>query len=185
MRAELVTPRAAPVVATDDAKLFLRVDHGEEDALIDGLVEAATDLVEKKTGRLLGAQTWRVDAPLFAALMLLPIAPVTAVIEIEAVGPGGVAALIDPASYELKHYSWGHGVGVLAGYSWPVLAARGDAVRITVEAGHDPVPAPLVTAIKLLAATWYQHRDAAVGADAAQELPLGVRAITERYRRFR
>ena len=184
MRAALVTPRAAPVVALEEAKLFLRVDGAEEDELVGGLVEAATDHVEKETGRLFGRQTWRVEAASFAALVRLPVMPVIAVTEIEAVGPAAVAA-VDPASWEVRHYAWGSAVIVAEGFTWPSLARTGDAVRVTVAAGHDPAPKAIETAIKLLAANWYRHRDAAVGPEAAQELPHGVRSILDRWRRFR
>ena len=42
-----------------DAKLFLRVEHDAEDALITNLVRAARRHVETQTGRRLVTQIWR------------------------------------------------------------------------------------------------------------------------------
>ena len=185
MRAELVAPRAAPAVALDEAKLFLRVDGADEDALVEGLVEAATDLIEKETGHLIGPQGWKITATGFSALVRLPVSPVLSITEIEATGPDGISAVVPAATYQLHRYAWGDAVVVAQGQVWPTLGRFVPAVEVSVAAGFDPVPAPLRTAIKLLAATWYQHRDAAVGPEAAQALPYGVKSIVDRYRRFR
>lgn len=62
---KLVTPPAAAVVSTADAKTHLRVSTSSQDSYIDTLVTAATKHVEKLTNRLLITQTWELWADRF------------------------------------------------------------------------------------------------------------------------
>lgn len=59
---DLITPATIPVVSTADAKTYLRVDHTDEDDLIDDLVAAATRQLEERTRRAFISQTWQVRA---------------------------------------------------------------------------------------------------------------------------
>lgn len=54
----LVTGPAVEPISTSEAKLYLRVDHSTEDALIGSLVVAARQWVENYTRRALCTQTW-------------------------------------------------------------------------------------------------------------------------------
>ena len=59
MRLAVVTP-PEPVVTLADAKQHLKVSHSAEDALIEGMVAAATQMIdgpESWLGRVLGVQT--------------------------------------------------------------------------------------------------------------------------------
>ena len=44
------------------------------------------------------------------------------------------------------------------------------------------MPSPLQQAILLLAAHWFEHREAAGAGVAFQELPMGVQALAAPYR---
>jgi uncharacterized phiE125 gp8 family phage protein len=63
-------------------------------------------------------------------------------------------------------------------------------VTVTYSAGYgdaDAVPAAIKEAIKLLAANWYENREAAiVGASGVvpMELPLGVRDLIASYQEW-
>ena len=73
----LITPRAKPLVTLPEAKLYLREVGSNQDDVIEGLIEAATDMVEHRLQVKLGAQTWRMTASEFYLFDRLPIAPVT------------------------------------------------------------------------------------------------------------
>lgn len=59
-----VTPPAEPPVSLEEAKAHLRVDFGDDDLYVAGLIEAATAHLDGWSGilgRALVTQTWRQD----------------------------------------------------------------------------------------------------------------------------
>ncbi len=58
LRLALSAPPAVEPITLAEAKVFLRVDLSNDDALIGALVTAARDACERFTGRALVAQTW-------------------------------------------------------------------------------------------------------------------------------
>lgn len=57
----LVTPAAVQPVTLAEAKLFLRVDGSEEDALINQLIDSATEAAETFMRRALITQSWSLE----------------------------------------------------------------------------------------------------------------------------
>ncbi|MBA9061689.1 hypothetical protein GGQ91_001066 [Methylobacterium fujisawaense] len=147
----------APIIALDDAKAHLRVDHADEDALIAGLVEVATawlDGPDGWLGRSLGEQVLETDfsVNLDPDDRVYPCPPATGLLD----------ETPDPESGTVT-------VRWRAGY--PVVD------------GRSTVPAPIRHAILLMVGHLYGSRDA-VTTTAAQpaELPLGVQALLAPYR---
>lgn len=50
--------------------------------------------------------------------------------------------------------------------------------------GKEPVPAALVEAVTMLAAHWYENREASLIGISAQDLPFGVWPIVNEYREY-
>ena len=59
MSSILLTPPAAEPVTLADAKAYLRVAIGDDDAVIAALIAAARSHIEAQTRRALITQTWR------------------------------------------------------------------------------------------------------------------------------
>ncbi len=81
-RPVLITPPAIQPVSLAEAKLHLRVDHNDEDTLIESLTRAATEHSDGWNGilgRCLVEQVWRQDHDRFARQMIIPLGPVIAV----------------------------------------------------------------------------------------------------------
>lgn len=55
----LISRPVGEPVPLAEAKVFLRIDHAEEDALVESLITAARQHVESVTGRALLTQGWR------------------------------------------------------------------------------------------------------------------------------
>lgn len=168
-----VSAFGAAAVSTADMKAHLRVDHSDEDALIDAYTEAATRYVEKGTGTALRSQTWVLSLPSFpVGPVSLPGGRVTAVSSVQYLDRAGVLQTLAPAEYTLADAM----VPALIETSavWPATSDRADAVTITytVDASNEP---SLLQAVRLLTSHWYENREA--GADRAMELPFGVPEI--------
>lgn len=186
-----VTAPAEAPVSLAQAKAHLRVDHEDDDDLIGGLVDAATQYLDGYAGvlgRALVTQSWRLDLARPACRsVLLPLPPVSAI--------EGVAYLSEGAEAELDAAAWRLGEGPLGaflvlndGYGWPAMDGREDALRVTFTTGYgDPadVPAPIGQAIKLLVGHWYENREAVGEAARTAPLPFAVTALLAPYRAAR
>lgn len=179
-----------PVITTAVAKSFLRVDHSDDDATIDALVQAATDHLDGWSGtlgRCLVTQTWRQDFYDWPAsgCFRLPFPNVQSVTSVAYYDAEDAPQVVSASLYELLEDEQGSFVRFLDDFTSPtVYDDRSDAVSVTFVAGYgaaSSVPAPLVTAIKMLVAYWYQHREAA-GTAELHAVPFAVEALTDPYR---
>lgn len=182
-----VEPAVLPL-SLNEAKAAARVDHTDEDTLIESLIQAATDLVEDRTGRALITQTWRFytwglygdDA------FQLPRLPVSAIAALEYRDSAGNLQSASVDDFRLTADGWRAQVEPIEGQQWPQAGDRADAIRITVTAGYgdgaESVPEPLRLAIRLLVGHWYEHRAAVIVGKAAVQIPLGVEHILQSHR---
>ncbi|MBK8196986.1 MAG: phage head-tail connector protein [Acidobacteria bacterium] len=188
-----LTKPAEPLVPLADLKKHLEVEHGEDDAYIGSLAEAAeAHLTGTDTPwqRVWVNSRWRDYWPDFTRRPLLRLAPVIGLHRITYLDPDGTEMLIKPAAYDLIREASGVRVHFLDSYELPSeVATRPDAVRVDYEAGYGPeasdVPASVRHAVKLLAGHWYRNREEVVVSQArAQSLPMGVEALMAPLRRY-
>lgn len=166
-------PALALAVSLDEVKTFLRIDGCEEDAMIAGLVRAATDVAEAFTGQRLIARdfTERVNCvPTWQRLAATPV------VEIAGVESGNVA--LAGGDYEVDID--------LAGDGWVRILAGSDTravVRYRAGLAQDwnGVPEALRLGIIRLVSHLYTHRD---GADTGGA-PAAVAALWRPWRRVR
>ena len=178
-RPTLITPPDVLPVSLAEAKLHLRVDHDDDDTLIEGLIRAATDHLDGWTGilgRCLVEQEWRQDFDTFEPSLPLALGPATSIVKVEA---GGQA--VDQAIYTLQTDAAGMSrVTFTEQLQGPVSVTY--KAGYPVEDGKAQIPAALRVAILLLVGHWYQTREAATAKSVA-ELPYAVSALIEPYRR--
>jgi len=156
----VVTP-PGEILPLDDVKRHLRVDHDDEDDLIEGLIQAAVATLDGPDGwlgRALGEQRLELRSNGFPVgcdgAIDLPLQPRT-LVSVSYDDVAGSAHLVDPADCKL------HGAGVYArsGFSWPSTACRPDSVRILYDAGTNDVPKPVLAALKLMIGDLYRWRE--------------------------
>lgn len=170
-----------PPEAAAAAKGFLRVERGDEDGLIAGLLEAAAELCEGFTGRALLTRGFTETMPASRAWQRLARAPVRAVVAVEALPAQGPAQALANGDYAIDIDADGDGwVRVVA----PDAARR---IRIGYQAGAASawadLPAALRHGIVRLAADFYTSRTAE---DArAGDPPAAVAALWQPFRRLR
>ncbi len=185
MSLTLLSPPAAEPVTLGEIKEHLRVTHNDEDALITGMAVAAVRAVEARGGLALMPQAWRLslDTPPDETV-LLPIAPVSAVDGVSVIDGNGVAQTIDANLYEAATGAPGR---VRPAGPWPAPGVALDGVRIDFTAGYADaasVPEPLKQAVKLLAAYFFETREAA-GDTRTYAVPQSVDALIAPYREVR
>ncbi|MBN9244185.1 MAG: phage head-tail connector protein [Mesorhizobium sp.] len=179
-----VDPGAEPVTLAE-AKAHLRIDHGDDDDLLAGLIRAARQEVERSTGIALLAQSWRLvldDWPQ-TGCTLVRIYPLIEIQAVTAFGSEGEGSVVDPATYQIDTVSRPARIHFTAPVA-PLRAMNGLEIDFTAgfgEAGTD-VPDPLKRAILLLVAHWYEFRAGYGPADQPVSYPAGFDRIVAGYR---
>lgn len=181
-------PADSPV-SLDDAKLYLRVDHDEDDDLIQSLIDSATTYVEEYTHRALVTQTWEITLDEFPTedYIRFPRPPLVDVTDF-------VYTDSDDTDHDFTDYILDlHNNLLNLAYeaSWPTVTLQPKAgIVIQFECGYSDydspegseVPTPILTAIKQLVAHWYEHREITEPGMSGQTQPLAVTSILNMYR---
>jgi uncharacterized phiE125 gp8 family phage protein len=187
MTSYLLAGPAGEPVSLAEAKAFLKVDGGAEDALIATLIGAARLHVEGITGTALLAQSWRVVLDDWPAngVVRLPVGPLLSVTAITATDDNGAGHDIGLAQFgsELDRLIVPR---VVVGM--PALQERGG-IEIDYVAGFgseaEDVPADLRQALLGLVAHWFEHRDAVLIAGSGAVVPTGFDRMVSRHKRVR
>lgn len=168
MALKLITPAADPIVSLEDMKAHLRVDHADDDTLIEGLIKAATSYFDGWSGilgRALIAQTWELTIDRFPPCeMKLPLGPLMSVTSVKYDDADGIERILDAEAYDIDKASepgW-----VLPVNGWPATASAINAVRVRFVAGFGEqatdAPEAIRLAIKLHVQTNYDPLESAI-----------------------
>lgn len=192
MRLSLVQAPTVEPILLAEAKAHLRVEVDDDDALIAGLIAAARQYVEQKTGRALITQVWdaQLDGGFTATEYELPLAPLQSVVSVQYTDTAGVLQSWDSSNYRVTapsgpmpaagRLSLAYGVG------WPSTRYQNGAAVIRFVAGYGAsgaaVPEAIKLALRLMLGHWYEHRESVVFGPNALEVPLGVEALLQPYR---
>ncbi len=191
MTAYLLAGPAVEPVTLAEAKAWLRLDAGDDDALVTTLTTAARLHVEATTGLALITQSWRLvrDGWPPDGTVKLPVSPLqslTAITAYDAEGAGSELALDDvltdaaanPSSLLLPA---GFGAGRV------FRSRQGIEIDYVAGCGDDgaSVPAALRQTMLTLLAYWFENRDAVVMAGAGSIIPQNFDLMVAPYRAVR
>jgi len=172
----IATNIAEAAVSMAEAQAYARVETGEEEALLAGLVRTASALCESFTGQVLVARPFEEVLPPGGGWQRLGLTPVRAIEEVAVLAADGSAAVLGAGDFEIDIDSRGDG--------WVRVANRDRKVRVRGQAGlaNEPngVPEPLRQGILRLIAHLFAARDGGGG-----EPPAAVTALWRPYRRMR
>ena len=161
----------------DDAKAYLRLETGQEDALVARLLASAQSLCEAFLGQVLIRRDVVETLPADGAWQRLAAGPVAAIHAVVAIDAAGTTRVLPVGSYAIDIDPGGDG-WVRAG----AHAIGGGRVRVTYRAGlaedAASVPAAIAQGVTRLAAHLYAHRDDAV------EPPAAIAALWRPFRRL-
>ena len=184
MPAILLAGPAVEPLTLAEAKAYLRVDHDAEDGLISSLITSARMTVEALTRRCLIDQTWRIvrDAWPASGLVTVPANPLREVVAAHVLDAAGCEVEVPLGAFTAH-------IGRLPGLirvDNGVVLVPGRAmagIAIDVIAGHGPsadhVPSPLIEAVRVVLAHFYEHRGE-TGAGAA--FPVTLDALVAPFR---
>jgi uncharacterized phiE125 gp8 family phage protein len=169
---------AGPAVSLAEAQAYVRVETGEEEAVLAGLVRTASAMCEQFTGRVLLARDFTETLAGGGEWRRLSPTPVRSIDLIEAIAEDGTVTVLGAGSYAVDIDSGDDGwVRMMPGLG----AAR---LRVTGQAGmaadSNGVPEPIRQGIVRLTAHLFNARDGGGG-----DPPAAVTALWRPYRRMR
>lgn len=185
-----VAPTEAPI-SLAEAKAHISVDFSDDDVLIASLIDGAVAHLDGWTGilgRCIVTQTWSIALGDWPACgnVRLPFPDVSAVV-VTYYDADDVEQTVSASGYELLEDSQGAFIRFRDAFTYPeVYGDRSDGVRVTLTAGFgaaSAVPEAIKLAVKMLVAEAYEARGATMAAEIPYQLPFGVSAMIEPYRR--
>lgn len=185
-----VTAPASTPVSLEETKAHLRIDHDDDDTLIEALIAAATEHLDGYSGilgRALISQEWRQDFDWFCWRLRLPFPDVSSP-EVEYDPPTGAATAF--ADVVLRQDHIGPYLDLNPNAAWPSTTGYPASIRVTFTAGYgataDTVPAPIRAAILLIVGDLYANRETAftgTGTSIAIPMSMTVDRLLAPYRR--
>ena len=177
---ETVAPTVEPL-STADAKTHLRVDHSEEDGLIDDYVEAARRQVELFTRRALVNTTFTLKLDAFPVEIRTPRSPLSSVTSITHIDCDGNSQTVASSVYDVDTDTEPGRIFLKFDQSWPDTRTINNAVTVTFVAGFgsaaSSVPESLRSAVRLLAAHYYEQREPVVVGTITAKIPMSVESL--------
>ncbi len=183
----LTSAPALEPVSVAEAKMHLRIDGSDEDALISSLIMTSRLHVEAALGLALISQNWTLirDAWPMGSTVKLPICPVQSITLARVLSASGTPTNMVASDYILE----GKGVPprfVRTGLTWPIPGRAAAGVEISFVAGFGPaaadVPLPIRQALLLLVAHWYEHRDPIEIGSGDTTIPKAVSDLLSPFR---
>ena len=179
MPLQLVTPPAEEPVSLADAKLHLRVDFTDDDALITALISAARHAAETLTGRQIVTARWKLVLDSFPGpslmgvpaglpfslpghAVLLPKCPVQSIVSIQYLDMASATQTMPATDYTVDAACEPARITPVFGKIWPINLPQIGAVWVTFDAGYGAaanVPEGIKSWIKLRVGSLYAHRE--------------------------
>ena len=176
-----------PVVTWEEADAHLRLDgDAEQKSYVESLIASVTahlDAPKSWLGIALGRQTLqaRFSLPRDGSI-ILPYGPVAELVSVKYLDAAGVEQTAENADL-----GWLGRELLLVGPTWLWVGgfAGGEPPRVTYQAGHEEVPAPIKAAILMMVADLYRFRTTASDMNiTATAIPMAAtaEALLQPYR---
>ncbi len=183
------------IISLAEAKTYLRVDHCEEDALLQQLIAMAQKMVMDETGLGLGEvevtevkDTWQACC----GEVVLRYGPISdaegATVTVQYYNEAGTLTTLPSEAYQIDHFGRPGRLVIAPGGTWPTLqTGRINAVKIVYRIGSGstaPVIQPLRQAMYLLIGYYYENREDAPLREEAAHYQRAWKALCQPYKVF-
>lgn len=170
--------QAPPIVTIGEAQAYVRIETGEEEAVLAGLIRSASALCEAFINQVVITRAFEIELPASASWERLPITPIVSIAEVSDLDSADIAVPLPPGAYALDIDSSGDG--------WIRITQSGLGSRIRacgiagMAQDANGVPEPIRQGVLRLVAHLFNTRDGEGG-----EPPAAVTALWRPYRRMR
>jgi len=164
-----------------DAKLHLRVDSSDEDALIQVLLTGAIGFFELHSRRILSTQTLTQKQDLLSNPIWIRQGPVIGITSVTVRTLTGTST-ISSADYvvQVGQTETAPQIYFKNGVTTPSPDGYPGAITVTYTAGTTTIPASINAAVLLLVGHWFENRQA-VGPTGGGTVPFAFEAIANKF----
>lgn len=170
----VITQPAVEPVSLAEAKLHCKVDGSDDDTLITGLITAARQQAEHRTGRALCTQTLEQVLDAFPDAVKLPMPPAKTVVSVKYFDANGAEQTMPDTDYSLDKDSTPGWLVPAFGLTWPSTYAIANAVRVRYTAGYGvaaDVPQSIKVWMLMAISTMYNQREGIITGAIVAEVP--------------
>ena len=180
----LTTAPAVEPITASELKLHSRIDTDADDARIATMITAARQYIENITGHqaITATYTLSMDGFPTSDFIELPYSPLQSVTSVTYYDTSNASTVFSSGSYvvDKPHDAYGR-IYVDRSIGWPSTYDRRNSVVIVYKSGYGDTsgstPERIKQAIYLLAAHWYENREASVIGVSVADLPHGVKDL--------
>jgi len=175
----LITPSSGLIVSISDMKDHLRVDHSDEDDLIQAYIEAATNLAQTITRRQFLEATWETRFDKFLNELILDHSPVNEIVSIKYTDSAGDEQTLASGIYEEDLDHEPARLVLAENQTTPLTKIKPAAVKVRFISGYATIPKEAVQAIRLTVGEWYEKREdhPRMMIQASERLLSGLRVL--------
>lgn len=200
MLRKIAVSTISPTIPIERVKQRLIIDHDDWDQDIEALIRAASDVVERETGRVLQPSTWelRTDCwPGYCYPLRLDIAPIRDVLSVKYLDDDGLEQTVLSSNWYWDRTSAGADLRFITGYSFPLLYNRPGSVRVRVFAGYDDqeasgsgddpeltLPPIIEMAVLFLVGAWMENRESVIDGQRF-EVPQTFKFLADQLKIYR
>ena len=162
-----------------EVRAWLNLTLTDDDALLQDLIDTATEVIENRTGLILMSTTMEMYLDKFPRwTILIPGVPLQTVSNVSYMDDDGNYVQLDANEYQIDIYSQPGRLAPVPNTHWPCTPQRLNAVQIGYLSGFgaagDLVPQDIRQAGLQLIAHWYEHRESVSAESRVQEVPQTI-----------
>ncbi len=181
-----VTPPAVEPLTLQEVKDHLRVDHVNDDSLIEPMIKGARMFAEGATRRALITQTWDWLLDAFPAWTLtVPMPPLQSITSITYIDTDGNSQTLAASEYRVDTSTEPGRITPAFSKVWPVTRAVTGAVTVQFIAGYglaaQDVPHEIRLAMQEHIGHWYEHRESVMVGTNVVKMPLTAERLLANY----
>lgn len=181
-----LTDSNAPVISLYEAKEHLRIDTDYDDNTVLGLIGAAKEYIEDYLHTALTTQQWVLVMDSFQPVVKVYKAPILSIDSITYRNMTGEERILEQSYYTVNISAQPAVITQNNGnYRYYSDLYPTGGVRIHFTAGYDnpsSIPQPIILAMKMLVAQWYENREPVTTGGSVNALPFAVEALLRPYR---
>ena len=184
-RVQLVTAPATQPLTIKEVKAHLRVEHSDDDVLINTLIKTAVAFVDVTgaLGKAMISQTWREWYAPNPSQIVLSLGPVQSVSAIKYYDTDNALQTDTLSNYFVLGTSGRTTIKPKSGFTWPTAFVRDDAIAIEYVIGYGDsaadIPATVRQALLMLIAHYYENRENELIGTISKTIPFGFEALID------